>query len=175
MLNEIWGSLIQALTSFTPEAFLKISHFGQQHPNFFLFAPLWWERAWNPNTIITYVDHSELYEYYQHPDQRSGTPARCARGWDSAVSSMLVLGRVGKLCKPISSGNLKPCWQDADDPGLWLCSTPAQRTFCTTLILQRRFYSPESLWRNYYASLAWWSRILTSSSGIPPLINFNMK
>lgn len=86
-----------------------------------------------------------------------------------------MLGKLGKLYKPIRSGNLEPFWQDTDNPGPWLCSMPAQRTFYMTLILQRSFYTPESLQRNDYASPAWWSRILTSSSGIPPLISFNMK
>lgn len=69
------------------------------------------------------------------------------------LSSVLVLGRVGQLCKPISSGNLKPCWQDADHE-LQLCCMIAQRIFYMTLILQRSFYSPESLRRSDYASLA---------------------
>lgn len=90
------------------------------------------------------------------------------------LSSILVLGRVGKLYKQISFGNLKPCWQNAD-PELQLRCMIAQRTFYMTLILQRSFYSPESLRRNDYVPLAWWSRILTSSSGISLLISFNMK
>lgn len=61
-----------------------------------------------------------------------------------------------------------------DSPGSQLYSTPAQRTSYTTLILQRSFYLLESLWRSDYASPNWWSRILTSSSGIPPLISCNM-
>ena len=131
-----------------PRGIFKMSHFGQQYPNFFLFAPFWWERSWNPSTSITYVDPLELYEYYQHPDRWSETPAQQVRGSDSAVSSILVLSRVRKPYKPISSGNLEPCCQDADCPVAWVHPTPAQRTFYMTLILQRRFYSPESLRRN---------------------------
>lgn len=75
MLKEIWGSLVLAVTSFTQEAFLKISHFGQQYPNYFPTGSFLMGQTWNPNTIIAHVDHSELCEYFQNPDWRSGTLA----------------------------------------------------------------------------------------------------
>lgn len=78
------------------EAFLKITHFGQQHRNFVLFAPLWWQQAWNPNTIITHVDHLELCASCQHPDHldvpTSGVqlwaPCLCLPGWESPTHQL---------------------------------------------------------------------------------------
>lgn len=67
MLSGFWCSLVQALNTLILEAFLKITYFGQHH-NYVLFAPLWWDQAWNPNTIIIHMDDFEVCAYYQHPD-----------------------------------------------------------------------------------------------------------